>query len=102
MDIILTELIIEILLLCDYKTILYMNCTCKSINNINLENILITKSKKVVIKNTDHFIPRSIIYNEKSLRTYDDMIISCLNYLFTNNINFAYNDRILPDNRKET
>ena len=29
------------------------------------------------------------------------MIISCLNYLFSNNIEFSYNDRILPD-RKES
>lgn len=102
MDIIPIDLINEILFVCDYKSILYMNCTCKLINNIDLEIILINKSKKGFIKNTDHFIPRSIIYNEKSLRTYDDMIISCLNYLFSNNIKFAYGDRILPDNRKET
>jgi hypothetical protein len=79
---------------------LRLNCACKLVNNIDLETLLINKSKKVGIKNTEHFIPRSIIL--RNLSTYDDTIISCLNYLFSNNIELGYNDRILPDNRKES
>ena len=97
-----TDIINDILVICDYKSILRLNCTCKLINNIDLKTLLINKSKKFGIKNTEHFIPRSIIYSEKSKLTYDDTIISCLNYLFSNNIELGYNDRILPDNRKES
>jgi len=98
------DVINYMMLTCDYKSILFMYCTCKLVNNIDLETILITKSRliKNIIGNTDHFIPRSIIYSEKSKLTYDDMIISCLNYLLNNNIDIAYGDRIVPDNKKET
>ena len=60
-----TDLIIDILVMCDYKSILYSNSTCKLINNINLETILISKSQKLkdVYKNKDHLIPISIIFN---------------------------------------
>ena len=71
----------------------------KLINNINLETILINKSKQIknIMGNTDHFIPISIIFS--SVHTYDDTIISCLKYLFNNNVDLAYGDRVLPDRR---
>jgi len=39
------DLINEILLMCDYRSILRMNCICKLINNIDLKSLLINKSK---------------------------------------------------------
>jgi hypothetical protein len=93
------DLINHILFICDYKSILYLHCTCKLINNIDLEIVLIDKSKiiKNIIGNTNHLVPLSTIFD--SPRTYDDTIISCLKYLLNNNIDFAYGDKILPDNR---
>lgn len=78
-----------------------MNCTCKRINNIDLETILITKSRliKNVIGNVDHLIPLSIVYNKKNLLTSDNMIVAYLKYLFINNFNLAYDDKIFPDNK---
>ena len=92
-----TDLILEILFVCDYRSILYLNSTCKPLNNINLETILINKSKRIkdIVGNIDHLIPLSIVYNKENLL----LIIAYLKYLFDNNINFAYDDRILPDNR---
>lgn len=68
-----TDIIIDILCICDYKSILRLNCTCKLINNIKVEIILISKSIKIkdIKNNTDHLIPRLIIFNEKSLKSYD-------------------------------
>ena len=61
-----------------------------------LENILLTKSR--LIKNVNHLIPRSIVYNKENSLTSDHMIIAYLKYLLSNNINFAYDDKISLDN----
>lgn len=89
------ELIIEILFICDYRSILRMNCTCKLINNIDLEVLLIDKSKRVI--NNVHYIPQPIIFHNGNVTIYDDLIISCLKYLFDNDVNLAYDDKILPN-----
>ncbi len=98
------DLINEIIFICDYKSILYLNCTCKLINNIDLENVLINKSKRIqnVMGNTDHLIPRSIVYNKENSLTSGHMIIAYLKHLFDNNINLAYDDKISPDNRPDS
>ena len=99
-----TDVITHILLICDYKSILRMNCICKLINNIDLETVLITKSKRVkdIVGNIDHFIPRSIIYNKENSLSQDNMIIAYIKYIFDNNIDFAYDDKILFDNRPDS
>jgi hypothetical protein len=89
------ELIIEILFICDYRSILRMNCICKLINNIDLESLLINKSKRVI--NQVHYIPQPIIFHNGDVTVYDDLIISFLKYLFDNDVNLAYNDKILPN-----
>ena len=93
------DIIIDILCMCDYRSMLRSNCVSKLINNIGLEIILIRKSKQIqnIMGNTDHLVPISIIFS--SVHTYDDTIISCLKYLFSNNIDLAYGDRVLPDRR---
>jgi hypothetical protein len=97
-----TDVLVHILIICDYKSILFMNCTCKLLNNIDLETILITKSKRVIRDNIDHLIPRSIIFDKENSRSYDNMIIACLKYFLNNNIDLAYDDKILPDKRADS
>lgn len=94
------DIINYILVICDYKSILHLNCTCKLINNIDLEDILINKSKRLKISNENktYYVPRTIAFNRLSLLSYDDMIISIIKYLLDNYIEFAYDDIILTDN----
>jgi len=89
------DVITEILFICDYRSILRMNCTCRLINNIDLESLLINKSKLVI--NQIYYIPQPIIFHNGDVTVYDDLIISCLNYLFDNDVNLAYDDKILPN-----
>jgi len=89
------DVISEILFICDYTSILRMNCTCKLINDIDLEVILVNKSKRII--NKVHYIPQPIIFHNGDVTVYDDLIISCLKYLFDNDVNLAYNDKFLPN-----
>lgn len=94
-----TDIVIDILCMCDYKSILRLSYVSKFINNIGLESILIRKSKQIqnIMGNTDHLVPISIILS--SVHTDDDTIISCLKYLLSNNIDLACGDRVLTDRR---
>lgn len=96
------DLLNEIILICDYKSVLYLNCTCKLLNAIDLEITLTNKSKRIQcrIGNEDHIIPRSIILNRKNLLTYDDMIIACLKHFINNDL--AYNDKFSIDKRPDS
>jgi len=88
------DVVTEILFTGDYRSILLMNCTCKLINNIDLEVLLINKSKRIVAK--DHYIPTSVFLG-KGIFSSEDMTICWLKYLFNNDIELGYNDIILPD-----
>lgn len=83
------DIINEITFVCDYKSILYLNCTCKK---FTLESILIkSKRLKNSIGNSIHRIPSKCL---GKIQTHDDMIISIMIYIFDNHIDFAYGDQI--------
>jgi hypothetical protein len=91
------DIIEEVLFACDYRSILRMSCMCKMLNNINLESLLINKSKKVSNnENKTHYIP-IVVFLNKHISTPEDMVICWLKYLFNENINFGYQDIILPE-----
>ncbi len=83
------DIINEIIFCCDYKSILYLNCTCKK---FTLESILIkSKRLKNSVGNSTHAIPIKCLWK---IQTHDDMIMSIMKYIFDNNIVFAYGDQI--------
>ena len=85
---------LEVLLLtCDYKSILRIYQTCKSIHKLGIKNLLIKKSKNQLCNNT-YFIPGKIVKPESREINIRDKI-KVINYLLDQNIDFKDQDTIL-------
>lgn len=81
------DLLIEILLLCNYKSIIITSLTCKTINNLNYDNIILQKSKLYIKETpTKHII--NIDYISKNVN-------NIIMFLLNNDIDFKYNDEII-------
>lgn len=84
----------EIIINFDYITIFKFNCVSKKYNTEWLNKIIVNKLKSTD-PNKEHIIPDYTINKYKNFYITDNIIMKTMKYLFENNIQLGYNDKII-------